>query len=137
MSAPRWSSGYVWVATVKLHLIGKYSSSRDISGTIANKINGTCKGAYLPFLKLHLILAVANSLSHNNISHICFWCQISLQSVAVNCCFSGNLTPLEIPFILMVIVPASPTPARPFSANNSLYLLFIKFKCYVFGHDSF
>ena len=36
--------------------------------TIASKINGTPKGIYLPISKLHLILAVANLLAHNNIS---------------------------------------------------------------------
>ena len=47
------------------------------------------KGVYLPILKLHSILAVANLLAHNNISQICYCGQISLQ---VNCSFSNSLT---------------------------------------------
>ena len=50
---------------------------------IASKINVTPKGAYMPLSKLHSILAVANSLAHNNISQICYCGQISLQSAAV------------------------------------------------------
>ena len=66
---------------------------------IASKINGTSKGVYLPVSKLRSILAVANSLAQNNIRQICYCCQISLQSAAVNCSFSENLTPLGVPFI--------------------------------------
>ena len=40
-----------------------------------------------------LDLIVANLLAHNNLSQICYFGQISLQSAAVNCSFSGNLTP--------------------------------------------
>ena len=50
-------------------------------------------GGYLPISKLDSILAVANLLAHNNISQICYCGQISLQSAAVNCSFSDNLTP--------------------------------------------
>ena len=64
-------------------------------GTIASKINVTPKCVYLPILKLHSILAVANLLPHNNISQICYCGQISLQSAAVNCSFSDNLTIME------------------------------------------
>ena len=39
-----------------------------IECTINSKINGTLKGVYLPILKLHSILAVANLLAHNNIT---------------------------------------------------------------------
>ena len=53
------------------------------------------KGVYLPISKLHLILAVANLLAHNNISQICFCGQISLQSVAGNCSSSDNLDTFE------------------------------------------
>ena len=62
--------------------------------TIASKINVTPKGVYLPISKLHSILAVANLLAHNNKIRICYCGQISLQSAAVNCSFSDNLTPL-------------------------------------------
>ena len=50
------------------------------------------KGVYLPISKLDSILAVANLLAHNNISQICYWGEISLQSAAVNCSYSDNLT---------------------------------------------
>ena len=49
-------------------------------------------GVYLPIPKLYSILPVANLLAHNNISQICYCSQISLQSAAVNCSFSDNLT---------------------------------------------
>ena len=42
--------------------------------------------------KLHSILAVV--IAHNNKSQICYCGQISLQSAAVNCSFSDNMTPL-------------------------------------------
>ena len=61
-----------------------------MSCTIASKINVTPKGVYMPILKLHSILAVANLLAHNNKSQICYCGQISLQSAAVNCSFSGT-----------------------------------------------
>ena len=44
------------------------------------------QGVYLPISKLHLILAVANLL-HNNISQICYFGQISLQSAALTAVF--------------------------------------------------
>ena len=44
--------------------------------------------------KVHSILSEANLLTHNNKSQICYCGQISLQSAAVNCSFSDNLTPL-------------------------------------------
>ena len=52
------------------------------------------KGVYFRILKLLSILAVANLFAHNNISQFYYCCKISLQSVAVNCSFSDNLTPL-------------------------------------------
>ena len=61
--------------------------------TIASKIFVTPKGVFLLISKLHSILAVANLLAHNNVSQICYCGQISLQSAAVNCSFSENLTP--------------------------------------------
>ena len=73
--------------------------------TIASKIDITPKGVYLAISKLHLILAVANLLAHNNISQICYCGQISLQSAAVNCNFSDNLTPVGVMFILLAMVP--------------------------------
>ena len=63
---------------------------------VGNKINGTPKGVYLSTSKLHSILAMANLLAHNNISQFCYCGQISLQSAAVNCSFSDNLTPLRV-----------------------------------------
>ena len=39
-----------------------------------------------------LDIAVANLVAHNNISQICYFGQISLQSAAVNCSFSNNPT---------------------------------------------
>ena len=59
------------------------------------KINVTPKVVYWPISKLHLILAVANLLAHNNITQICYCGQISLQSAAV------FLTPLGVTFILL------------------------------------
>ena len=54
------------------------------------------KRVYLPFSKLHSILAVANLLAHNNISQICYCSQISLQrdlqSSGGNIYFAGNGT---------------------------------------------
>ena len=70
----------------------------------ASKINVTPEGVYLPISKLQSILAVANLLSHNNISQICYCGQISLQSAAVNCSFSDKLTPLGVTFILLAMV---------------------------------
>ena len=75
------------------------------TGTIASKMNVTPKGVYLPISKLHLILAVSNLLFQNNISQICYCGQISLQSAAVNCSLSYNLTPLGVIFILLAMVP--------------------------------
>ena len=63
-----------------------------------------------PFrIKLHPILAVANLLAHNNKSHICYCGQISLQSAAVICTFSDNLTTFEgggggVTYILLAVV---------------------------------
>ena len=62
-------------------------------GIIASKINVTSEGIYLPISMVHLILALANLLAHNNIGQICYCGQISLQSAAVNCSFCDNLTP--------------------------------------------
>ena len=74
-------------------------------GITASKINVTPKGVYLPISKLHSILAVANLLAHNNKSQICYCGQILLQSAAVNCSFSNNLTPLRgVTFILLAMV---------------------------------
>ena len=65
--------------------------------TIASKINVASKRCLLAHFWaiyiIHSILAVANLLAHNNISQICYCGQISLQSSAVNCSFSNNLTP--------------------------------------------
>ena len=62
---------------------------------MGSKINDASKGVHLPIeLKSYPILAVANLLAHNTISQICYCSQISLQSAAVNCSFSNNLTPL-------------------------------------------
>ena len=72
--------------------------------TIASKITVTPKGVQLPISKLRSILAVANLPAHNNKSQICYCGQISLQSAAVNCSFSDNLTPLGVPFILLAMV---------------------------------
>ena len=63
----------------------------------------------MPISKQHSILAVANLLAHNNISQIGYCSQISLQSAAVNCSFSDNLTPSEVTFILLAMVPAKTT----------------------------
>ena len=56
-------------------------------GSIASKINVTPKGVYLSISKLHLILAAANLLAHNNKSQICYCGQILLQSAVINCSF--------------------------------------------------
>ena len=63
--------------------------------TITSKINATPKDVYLAISKMHKILIVANLLSHNNKSQICYCDQISLLSGAVNCSFSDKLTPLK------------------------------------------
>ena len=60
---------------------------------------------YLPISKLHSILVVANLLAHNNKSQICYCGQILLQSAALNCRFSDNLTPLGVTLILLAMVP--------------------------------
>ena len=52
-----------------VHLIYYY-------GTLNSKINGTPKGFYLPFSKLHSILAVANLLAPNNIT-ISYYVQVN------------------------------------------------------------
>ena len=39
-------------------------------------------------------LSRSKLLVHNNIIQICYCGEISLQSVAVNCSFSNNLTPM-------------------------------------------
>ena len=59
---------------------------------------------YLPISKLHSIIVAANLLAHNNISQICYCGQIPLQSAAVNCSFSGNLTTFWVTFILLAMV---------------------------------
>ena len=71
-----------------------------------NKCNPP-KGVYLSISKLHPILVVANLLAHNNISQIYYCGQISLQSAAVNCSFSDNLTPLGVTFLLLAMVRPS------------------------------
>ena len=81
--------------------------------TIASKINVTPKDVFLPFSKLHLILAVANLLAHNNISQICYCGQISLQSAAVNSSFSDILSPLGVTFILLAMVPVHQKKNHP------------------------
>ena len=68
------------------------------SRAITSKIYVTPNDVYLPVSKLQSILAVAILLAHNNIS------QISLQSAAVNCNFSDNLTSLGVIFILLARV---------------------------------
>ena len=50
------------------------------------------------------ILVLTNLLVHNNWSQICYCGQISLQSAAVNCSFSDNLTPLKVTYILLEVV---------------------------------
>ena len=60
------------------------------------------KGFYLPILKLHSVLAVANLIALNNISQICNCCQISSQSIAVNCSFPDNLMPLGVGSIYFI-----------------------------------
>ena len=46
----------------------------------------------------------SESLAHNNISQICYWGQIPLQSAVVNCSFSDNLAPFGVTFILPAMV---------------------------------
>ena len=75
------------------HFLPSQKSRSKNEGTIDSKINVTPKGVFLAISKLHSILAVANLLAHNNKSQICYCGQISLQSVAVNCSYSDNLTP--------------------------------------------
>ena len=62
------------------------------------------KGVYLPISKLHSISAVANLFAHNNVSEISYCGQISLQSAAVSCSFSDNLTPLGVTFFLLILI---------------------------------
>ena len=55
-------------------------------------MNVTPKGIYFSISKLHSTLAIANLLTHNNIRQICYCDQMPLQSAAVNCGFSFNVT---------------------------------------------
>ena len=71
---------------------------------IASKVNGTPKGVYLPISKQDSILTEENLLAHNNISQICYCGQISLQSGAVDCSYSDNLTPFRVTIILQAMV---------------------------------
>ena len=73
---------------------------------IYHRQNNKCypKSVYLPISKLQSILLVVNLLAHNNISQICYCGQISLQSAAVNCSFSGNVPPLGVTFLLLAVV---------------------------------
>ena len=57
------------------------------------------------------VLAVANLLAHNNKIQICYCDQISLQSAAVNCSFSDNMTPLGVPFIMLAMVHSLAYPS--------------------------
>ena len=88
----------------KKHKARQPSPMSNRVSTIASKINVTTKDVYLPISKLHSILAVANLLSHKNISQICYCGQIPLHSAAVNCSFSDNLTLLRVTFILLAMV---------------------------------
>ena len=81
------------------------------------------KGVYLPISKVLSILAVANLLAHNNISQICYCSQIPLQSAAVNCSFSDNLTPFWVIFILLAMVHES---IAIFCFNNKFLVVFYK-----------
>ena len=99
-----------------------------LRGTIASKINVTPKGVYLPISKLHSILAVTNLLAHNNISQICYCGQISLQSTAVSCSFSNNLTLFGVTFILLVMVPGK---NLPFNYSSPPYYFEPKKKCFL------
>ena len=60
------------------------------------------KGVYLPISKLHSILTIKNLLAHNNISQISYCGQISIQSAAVNWCFS--VTTLGVTFLLLAML---------------------------------
>ena len=51
------------------------------------------EGVYLPISKLHSILAITNSFACNDISQICYYGQISLQSAAAYSSSTDNLTP--------------------------------------------
>ena len=62
------------------------------------------QSVYLPISKLHSILAVAYLLAQNNKSQIFYCGQNWLQSTAVNCTSSENLTPLGVAFILLAMV---------------------------------
>ena len=82
---------------------------------------------YLPISKLRLILAVAKLLAHNKISQICYCCQISSQSAAVNCSFCDNLTPLGVTFILLAmvhVIAVSNSPAT--RIQRTILFTFIK-----------
>ena len=58
----------------------------------------------MPILKLLSILVVANLFGHNNISKIYFAVKFH-YSATVNSNISNNLTPLEVTFILLAMVP--------------------------------
>ena len=81
-----------------------YPSYLDCLCTIASKINVTSKGSFFPSSKTYSILSVANLLAHNSTIQIYYCSQISLQSAAFNCSFSGNLTPLGVTFILLAML---------------------------------
>ena len=97
-----------------LHVICQYScmlNCFEISSyifrncTIKSKINGTPKGVYLPISKLLSILAVANSLAHNNIT-VRYYVQINSlwpKSTVASRWASKHFR--GIPFILLLMVP--------------------------------
>ena len=102
--------------------------------TIASKINVTPKGVYLPISKVHSIFAVDNCLwrlAHNNINEICYCGQISLQSAAVNCIFSDNLTSLGVTLILLAIAPFHNTWGEEWLFRRNIFLYTIIYYIYI------
>ena len=73
--------------------------------TIANKIIVTTKGVFLPISKLHFIFTWRIRFLKFDISQICYYCRISLQSVVVNSIFLTilHLWALRVTFILLAM----------------------------------
>ena len=69
--------------------------------------------------------ATLDLLTSNNISEICYCGQISLQSAAVNCIFSYNLTPLWVTFILLPMVQFTVQSTNATLTADTFLLIFI------------
>ena len=101
MTIIAWIIGQLLMTLVELDTTSNLVTKGYLSLSLYHGQQNKCypPKVCLTISKLHSILDVANLLAHNNISQICYWCQISLQSAAV------FLTPLGVTFIMLVMVP--------------------------------